>query len=285
MTPIFGKLELVNCVRDAVKWGVYGTNLYLNGTGVTRSFSGSCAPVCINPLPTIGNSLKKQKSLYKVLTPSIKPPYKFLWSSWCIYALLVGKGLSETCPVSAIFPSTISWARPTSRSSYSNVWWPCEGLLAAPPSNTRGRPSQPCYGVLQCNSTYLWGETCRTHFVTIVTINTLPCHLLTLILRAYIYSCNAMYLELTKCVFRSYYTPSNKENSPRNVIYRAGEALIHRNNHTWFSFKQTAFLNSTVKCLQSAAICSSGGLVPCLEPTAVFESPRAVFLFFAGSNG
>ncbi len=27
----------------------------------------------INPLPTIGNSLKKQKSLYKVLTPSIKP--------------------------------------------------------------------------------------------------------------------------------------------------------------------------------------------------------------------
>ncbi len=27
----------------------------------------------INPLPTIGNSLKKQKSLYKVLAPSIKP--------------------------------------------------------------------------------------------------------------------------------------------------------------------------------------------------------------------
>ncbi len=27
----------------------------------------------IIPLPTIGNSLKKQKSLYKVLTPSIKP--------------------------------------------------------------------------------------------------------------------------------------------------------------------------------------------------------------------
>ncbi len=26
------------------------------------------------PLPTIGNSLKKQKSLYKVLLPSIKPP-------------------------------------------------------------------------------------------------------------------------------------------------------------------------------------------------------------------
>ncbi len=26
----------------------------------------------INPLPTIGNSLKKQKSLYKVLTPNIK---------------------------------------------------------------------------------------------------------------------------------------------------------------------------------------------------------------------
>ncbi len=50
----------------------------------------------VNPLPTIGNSLKKQKSLYKVLTPSIKPPYKFLWaygSSWCTYASLVGKGL------------------------------------------------------------------------------------------------------------------------------------------------------------------------------------------------
>ncbi len=28
----------------------------------------------LNPLPTIGNSLKKQKSLYKVLTPSIKLP-------------------------------------------------------------------------------------------------------------------------------------------------------------------------------------------------------------------
>ncbi len=28
----------------------------------------------INPLRPIGNSLKKQKSLYKVLTPSIKPP-------------------------------------------------------------------------------------------------------------------------------------------------------------------------------------------------------------------
>ncbi len=27
-----------------------------------------------NPLPTIGNSLKKQKLLYKLLTPSIKPP-------------------------------------------------------------------------------------------------------------------------------------------------------------------------------------------------------------------
>ncbi len=35
--------------------------------------------VAINPLPTIGNSLKKQESMYKVLTPSIKPPYKFLW--------------------------------------------------------------------------------------------------------------------------------------------------------------------------------------------------------------
>ncbi len=26
----------------------------------------------LSPLPTIGNSLKKQKSLYKVLSPSIK---------------------------------------------------------------------------------------------------------------------------------------------------------------------------------------------------------------------
>ncbi len=32
----------------------------------------------LNPLPTIGNSLEKQKSLYEVLMPSIKPPYKFL---------------------------------------------------------------------------------------------------------------------------------------------------------------------------------------------------------------
>ncbi len=50
----------------------------------------------IKPLLTIGNSLKKQKSLYKVLTPSIKRPYIFLWvygSSQRIYASLVGKGL------------------------------------------------------------------------------------------------------------------------------------------------------------------------------------------------
>ncbi len=33
-----------------------------------------CTCTLINPFPTIGNSLKKQKSLYKVLTPSIKPP-------------------------------------------------------------------------------------------------------------------------------------------------------------------------------------------------------------------
>ncbi len=34
----------------------------------------------VNPLPTIGNSLNKQRTLYKVLTPSIKRPYKFLWA-------------------------------------------------------------------------------------------------------------------------------------------------------------------------------------------------------------
>ncbi len=41
----------------------------------TRGFLGASALIIlsINPLPTIGNSLKKQKSLYKVLTPSIKP--------------------------------------------------------------------------------------------------------------------------------------------------------------------------------------------------------------------
>ncbi len=38
--------------------------------------------VFINPLPTIGNSLKKQKSLYKVLTPSIKPPIYILMGLW-----------------------------------------------------------------------------------------------------------------------------------------------------------------------------------------------------------
>jgi len=31
-------------------------------------------PNFINPLPTKANSLKKQKSMYKVLTPNIKPP-------------------------------------------------------------------------------------------------------------------------------------------------------------------------------------------------------------------
>ncbi len=38
-----------------------------------------------NPLPTIGNSLKKQKSLYKVLTPSIKPLYKFFMGTHDAY--------------------------------------------------------------------------------------------------------------------------------------------------------------------------------------------------------
>ena len=33
-----------------------------------------------NSLPTTANSLKKQKSMYKVLTPNIKPLYKFLWA-------------------------------------------------------------------------------------------------------------------------------------------------------------------------------------------------------------
>ncbi len=33
-----------------------------------------CKLLSINPLPTIGNSLKKQKSLYKVLMPCIKSP-------------------------------------------------------------------------------------------------------------------------------------------------------------------------------------------------------------------
>ncbi len=33
-----------------------------------------------NSFPPIGNSLKKQKTLYKVLTPSVKSPYKFLWA-------------------------------------------------------------------------------------------------------------------------------------------------------------------------------------------------------------
>ncbi len=50
-----------------------------------------CIMDVLNPLPTIGNSLNKQKSLYKVVTPSIKPPYKLLWaygSSWRIYWLV-----------------------------------------------------------------------------------------------------------------------------------------------------------------------------------------------------
>ncbi len=34
----------------------------------------------VNPLPTIGNTLKKQKSMCKALTPSVKHPCKFLWA-------------------------------------------------------------------------------------------------------------------------------------------------------------------------------------------------------------
>ncbi len=52
-----------------------------------------------NPLPTIGNSLVKQKSLYKVLTPSIKPRARVnsygLMGAHDVYnyVSLVGKGL------------------------------------------------------------------------------------------------------------------------------------------------------------------------------------------------
>ncbi len=52
----------------------------------------------INSLQPIGNSLKEHKSLYKVLTPSIKPPYKFLWaygSSWHHMVSLGAKELSH----------------------------------------------------------------------------------------------------------------------------------------------------------------------------------------------
>ncbi len=43
-----------------------------------------CVYVCdhgcvLNPLPTLGNSLKKQKSLYRVLTPSINPHINSYW--------------------------------------------------------------------------------------------------------------------------------------------------------------------------------------------------------------
>ncbi len=62
---------------------------------------GNSVSLYLNPLPTIRNS-QKLKSLYKVLTPSNKPPCIFLWaygSSWRIYASLVGKGITESvCP-------------------------------------------------------------------------------------------------------------------------------------------------------------------------------------------
>ncbi len=47
----------------------------------------------VNSLPLIINSLKKQKTLYKVLTPSIKPPYKFLWEMMCTFGYYRVKGL------------------------------------------------------------------------------------------------------------------------------------------------------------------------------------------------
>ncbi len=56
-------------------------------SGLEGSHSGTVQQrqyICalFNPLPTIGNSLKKQKSLYKVLTPSIKPPIEILMGLW-----------------------------------------------------------------------------------------------------------------------------------------------------------------------------------------------------------
>ena len=49
-----------------------------------------------NPLPTIRNSLKKQKSLYEVLTPSIKTPIKIHMGLWELTGhILVGKELRE----------------------------------------------------------------------------------------------------------------------------------------------------------------------------------------------
>ncbi len=91
--------------------------------GLHNIIVGTCCPdtcchkagyiycVLINPLPTIRNSLKKQKSLYKVLSPSIKPPNKFLLaygSSWCIYASLVGKGLNSRGYHSPLVPRLLA---------------------------------------------------------------------------------------------------------------------------------------------------------------------------------
>ncbi len=45
-----------------------------------------------NPLPTTENSLKKQKSVYEVLTPSIKPPIQILIGLW-VFSGLINFGL------------------------------------------------------------------------------------------------------------------------------------------------------------------------------------------------
>ncbi len=62
----------------------------LQRTNCTLSISGHLCEdtsihLIVNSLPTIGNSLKKQKSLYKVLTPSIKPTIYILMGAHDAY--------------------------------------------------------------------------------------------------------------------------------------------------------------------------------------------------------
>jgi len=47
-------------------------------TTAVPSYTNPVQNDLLNPLPTKANCFKKQESMYKVLTPNIKPPYKFL---------------------------------------------------------------------------------------------------------------------------------------------------------------------------------------------------------------
>ena len=68
-------------------------NFAIYHRATSLSSQASSVDIWLNPLPTKANCFRKQESMYKVLTPNIKPPIKILISLWDHLAAIGCKGL------------------------------------------------------------------------------------------------------------------------------------------------------------------------------------------------